>query len=165
VTLTGFDYAVIAIVGISTLMSVWRGAVQQLFSLAGWMLAFGVANHFAPLVQDWVPASAGGETVRYLIATVVVFVATLFLTLLVGRLLAGALRGLGLGAADRILGVVFGFSRGVLLVLLAVALAGMTPLPGTLVWREAATSAWLVRVVEWARPSLPQAFASRIHYY
>lgn len=162
--MTGFDYAVIAIVGASTLMSLWRGAIQQLFSLAGWLLAFGVANHFAPAVQGWVPESAGGETVRYLIATVGVFLATLMLTLLAGRLLAGALRGLGLGAADRILGVVFGLLRGVLLVLLGVALAGMTPLPETLVWREAASSAWFVRVVEWARPSLPQAFASRIHY-
>jgi len=161
---TGFDYAVIAVIGVSTLLSLWRGAVQQLFSLAGWLLAFAVANHFAPLVQDWVPESAGGETMRYLIAVVGVFLATLVATLLAGRLLAGALRGLGLGVADRLLGVLFGFLRGVLLVLLAVALAGMTPLPQTLVWRDAASSAWFVGVVEWARPSLPQAFASRIRY-
>ncbi len=162
--MTGFDYAVIAVIGLSTLLSLWRGAVQQLFSLAGWLLAFAVANHFAPLVQDWVPASAGGETVRYLIAVIGVFLGTLLLILLAGRLLAGALRGLGLGVADRMLGVLFGFLRGVLLVLLGVALAGMTPLPQTLVWRDAASSAWFVAAVEWARPSLPQAFASRIRY-
>ena len=162
--MTGFDYTVILVVGLSTLLSLWRGAVQQLFSLAGWLLAFAVANHLAPLVQDWVPASAGGETTRYLIAVVALFVGTLVLTLMTGRLLASALRGLGLGVADRLLGVVFGFLRGVLLVLLGVALAGMTPLPGTLVWREAASSQWFVSAVEWARPSLPQAFASRIRY-
>jgi len=60
--------------------------------------------------------------------------------------------------------VIFGFLRGVLLVLLGVALAGMTPLPDTLVWREASSSRWFVAVVEWVRPSLPQAFASRIRY-
>jgi len=161
---TGFDYAVIAVIGLSTLLSLWRGAVQQLFSLAGWALAFAVANHFAPLVQGWVPDSAGGETVRYLIAVSGVFLATLLFTLFVGRLLAGALRGLGLGVADRVLGVLFGFLRGVLLVLLSVALAGMTPLPQTMVWRDAATSAHCVAAVEWVRPSLPQAFASRIRY-
>ncbi|MFZ4499451.1 MAG: CvpA family protein [Burkholderiales bacterium] len=162
--MTGFDYAVIVVVGLSTLLSVWRGAVQQLFSLAGWLLAFTVANRFAPVVEAWVPLSAGGETTRYLVAVIGVFVSTLLLTLLAGRLLAGALRGLGLGVADRLLGVLFGFLRGVLLVLLAVALAGMTPLPQTLMWREAASSAWWVAAVEWARPSLPQAFASRIRY-
>lgn len=162
--MTGFDYAVILVIGLSTLLSLWRGVVQQLFSLAGWLLAFAVANHFAPLAQDWVPASAGGETTRYLIAVTGLFVGTLLLTLLAGRLLAGALQGLGLGFADRLLGVLFGLLRGVLLVLLAVALAGMTPLPQTLLWREAASSAWFVGVVEWARPSLPQAFASRIRY-
>ena len=162
--MTGFDYAVIAVIGLSTLLSLWRGAVQQLFSLAGWLLAFAVANHFAPLLQDWVPESYGGETVRYLIAVIGVFLGTLLLTLFAGRLLAGALRGLGLGVADRVLGVLFGFLRGVLLVLLGVALSGMTPLPQTLVWRDAASSAWFVDAVEWARPSLPQAFASRIRY-
>jgi membrane protein required for colicin V production len=161
---TGFDYAVIAVIGLSTVLSLWRGAVQQLFSLAGWFLAFVVANHFAPLLQDWVPESAGGETVRYLIAVTGIFIGTLLVMLLVGRLLAGVLRGLGLGMADRVLGVAFGFLRGVLLVLLGVALAGMTPLPQTMVWREAASSAWFTGVVEWARPSLPQAFASRIRY-
>jgi membrane protein required for colicin V production len=79
-------------------------------------------------------------------------------------LLAGALRAVGLGSADRVLGVLLGFVRGVLVVLVAVALAGMTPLPQTLVWREAKSSAWFVQGVEWARPSLPQAFASRIRY-
>ena len=162
--MTGFDYVVIAVIGLSTLFSLWRGAVQQLFSLAGWLLAFAVANHFAPLVQGWVPESAGGETMRYLVAVTGVFIGTFLLTVFAGRLLAGALRGLGLGVADRLLGVLFGFLRGVLLVLLGVALAGMTPLPQTLVWRDAATSVWFVSAVEWARPSLPQAFASRIRY-
>jgi membrane protein required for colicin V production len=161
---TGFDYAAIAVIGASTLLSLGRGAVEQFFSLVGWVLAFVVANHYAPAVQHWVPESAGGETLRYLIATVALFLATLLLVLLAGRLLGGVLRGLGLGAADRLLGLLFGGLRGVLLMLLGVALAGMTPLPETLVWREAASSRWFVAVVEWARPSLPQAFASRIRY-
>jgi len=161
---TGFDYAVIAVIGASTLLSLGRGAVEQFFSIVGWVLAFAVANHFAPALQHWVPASAGGDTMRYLIATVGLFLATLLLVVIAGRLLAGALRGLGLGAADRLLGLLFGALRGVLLVLLGVALAGMTPLPQTLVWREAASSRWFVAVVEWSRPSLPQAFASRIRY-
>lgn len=162
--MTGFDYAVIAVVGFSTLLSAWRGAVQQVFSIAGWVLAFIVANHFAPALEPLVPETAGGETVRYLIAVSGAFIATLLATALVGRVLAGALQGLGLGTADRILGVVFGFLRGLVIVLLAVALAGMTPLPQTLVWQQASSSAVLVSVVEWARPSLPQAFASRIRY-
>ena len=162
--MTGFDYAVVAVIGLSTLLSLWRGAVQQLFSLAGWLLAFGVANHFAPFAQHLVPETAGGETVRYLIAVTGVFLGTLLVTLLLGRLLAGLLHSLGLGVADRVLGVLFGFLRGVLLVLLGVALAGMTPLPQTMVWRGASTSAWFVAAVEWARPSLPQAFAERIRY-
>lgn len=162
--MTGFDYAAIAVIGASTLLSLGRGAVEQFFSLVGWVLAFVVANHFAPAVQHWVPESAGGETLRYLIATCGLFLATLLLMLLAGRLLAGALRGLGLGASDRLLGLLFGALRGVLLVLLAVALAGMTPLPQTLVWRDAVSSRWFVAVVEWFRPSLPEAFASRIRY-
>lgn len=162
--MTGFDYAAIAVIGLSTLLSLWRGAVQQVFSLAAWGVALVVANHFAPWLQGRLPDDIEGETTRFLVAVVGLFIAALVATTGLGRLLAGALRAVGLGSADRVLGVLLGFVRGVLVVLVAVALAGMTPLPQTLVWREAKSSAWFVQGVEWARPSLPQAFASRIRY-
>lgn len=162
--MTGFDYAAVTVIGLSTVLSLWRGAVEQLFSIAGWVLAFAVARQFAPLAQGWVPAELGGENLRQLLATAGLFLLTLVLVLLAGRLLAGLLRGAGLGVADRVLGILLGFVRGVLIVLFGVALAGMTPLPETLMWRQAASSAWFVGVVEWSRPLLPQAFAERIRY-
>ena len=41
-----FDYAIIAVVLISTLISLWRGFVREAFSLAIWVLAFWVSWSF-----------------------------------------------------------------------------------------------------------------------
>lgn len=162
--MNGLDYAVVGAIGVSALWGLWRGAAREVFSVAAWVLAFVVANHFAERASAWLPASLEGETSRYLVAVVALFVLTLVVTALVGRVLASALAALGLGAFDRLLGIVFGLLRGVFGVLVATMLAGMTPLPQSALWQTARTTPLLVGVVEWARPSLPQAFASRIRY-
>src|SRR5690606_1076129 len=38
--MTAFDYVVLAIVGLSLVVSVWRGAVREIMALAAWVLAF-----------------------------------------------------------------------------------------------------------------------------
>ena len=42
-----FDFAVVAVVGFSILLGAWRGLVREVFSLAGWVIAFVLALLFA----------------------------------------------------------------------------------------------------------------------
>ena len=42
------DYIIIAIIVVSTLISLIRGFVQQVISLVSWVLAFGLALKFGP---------------------------------------------------------------------------------------------------------------------
>jgi len=161
---TAFDFTVGTVLIVSVLWSLWRGAVREVFAIAGWVLAFLVANHYAEAASVWLPDSVSDDTMRYLLALTAVFVLVLLAVHLLGSVLAGGLRALGLGVFDRVLGIAFGVLRGALLILLGVMLAGMTPLPQTAAWRNAVSSASLEAAVEWARPSLPQAFAERIRY-
>ena len=50
------DYAVLAIIGVSVLLSVMHGLVRELLSLAGWVAAFLVAQFFATDVAAMLPA-------------------------------------------------------------------------------------------------------------
>ena len=45
--MTWFDYALIAVVGLSALVGIWRGLVREVFALAGWIAAIVVAMLFA----------------------------------------------------------------------------------------------------------------------
>ena len=38
--LTAFDYAVLAVIGLSALRGAWRGLLSEIFGLIGWVVAF-----------------------------------------------------------------------------------------------------------------------------
>jgi len=60
--------------------------------------------------------------------------------------------------------LVFGFVRGLVIVLVAVLIAGLTPLPREVFWREAALSGPFETVALALRPYLPAGLGDRIKY-
>ena len=44
--MTGFDYAIIAILAASVVLGAWRGMVSEVMSLAAWVVAFLVAREW-----------------------------------------------------------------------------------------------------------------------
>ena len=50
--MTAFDYAVLAITGLSIGLGWWRGFVYELLSLLGWIAAYFVARLFG-CCQNW----------------------------------------------------------------------------------------------------------------
>jgi membrane protein required for colicin V production len=102
--------------------------------------------------------------IQYVAGFATVFVGVLAVFALGRLVVAGLLRAVGLGWADRILGMLFGIGRGVLVVLAVVLLAGMTPLPREDWWREAMLSAPLETAVVASKPWLPRVVAQRIRF-
>ena len=128
--LTGFDYGVLAILGISILLSVARGVVREILSLASWIVAFMVANSFAAVFAPMLPSGIGGESLRILLAFAALFLTTLLAMGLITMLISALVKTVGLGFADRFFGSLFGFIRG-LLVVLVVVLQEFTRMSGT----------------------------------
>jgi membrane protein required for colicin V production len=164
-TLTAFDYAVIAVIGLSALRGMWRGLLAEVFGLVGWVAAFIVAAIFTPDVARYVPANwPGGALTQYLvaffgIAAAVLIVATVFSALLERLTEASGLRGI-----DRSLGILFGLVRGVLLALVLVAVAGLTELPHEDFWRNALLRPYAEQGVRELKPFLPAALAAYVHF-
>jgi membrane protein required for colicin V production len=73
-------------------------------------------------------------------------------------------RSVGLGAVDRLLGAVFGFLRGVAIVMLVVLLAGLTMLPKQPAWRHAVFSAPLEALANVIKVWLPYDFSRHVNY-
>ena len=101
------------------------------------LLAIWLAWRFSPQVEpflgDWVVA----PDLKVWVARGLVFL----LLMLVGTLLAwlarGLVRGAGLGIADRVLGLFFGFIRGIVLVGLAVIILELAGLDQGPWWQDA----------------------------
>ena len=122
--------------GISIALSLWRGFVREAVSLAGWLAAFFVANMFAPKMELVLTQWIANETARYVAAFGILFVATLLLANVLGALGTQLVRVTGLSLLDRLLGTVFGFARGGIIVLVVVYLLRQLAPPQNLAWLE-----------------------------
>ena len=159
-----FDYIVIAVVLASVALGVWRGVVGEIIALVAWILAFCAARWFGDEVARVFFSGIADPVLRIVAAWVAVFVLVLVLMALLRLAVRGMLRALGLGLSDRLLGIVFGFARGLLIILLVVAAAGMTSVPREKWWREAYFSAPLETAVLAGKPWLPPDVSKRIRF-
>ena len=98
---------------------------------------------------------------RVAAAYVAVFIASLVVTSLLGLLLSKVISAVGLGGIDRLLGTVFGAARGLLILLAAALLAGLTSVPRQPYWRDSTSGPLLTQAAGILKPLLPQTLAAR----
>ena len=162
--MTLFDYAVLLIIGLSILLSVMRGFMREVLALLAWVLAFWLAalyaGELAPLLPKGIPTQQLRMLAAYALVFFLVFVVMSLLSITVGQVL----KVLGIGPLDRLLGAVFGFARGMVIVLALVVAAGLTSLPKEAFWRNATFSAPLEAVVSAIKPWLPEALSKELKY-
>jgi membrane protein required for colicin V production len=161
---TAFDYAVLAVVGVSVLLGLWRGVIGEVLALLGWVLAFAAARLGAASGARLLDGVMVDPALRLATAMIVIFIAVLLLVALVRFLVRKAVQAVGLGFLDRLLGAVFGILRGALVVLSLVAIGGLTALPKLDWWRDAALAPPLETAVIALKPHLPDELAKRIRF-
>jgi membrane protein required for colicin V production len=163
--MTWLDLAVLAVLALSMAWGVWRGLVREVISLAGWVIAFLVANMLAAplaaMMRSWMPRPEW----HLLLAFVIIFLLTLTATTLAGVALSRLVKKVGLGGLDRTLGGAFGLARGWLIALGFALLAGLTRLPLHPVWTDSFTGPSLARAALYLKTWLPRAFADRLRYH
>ena len=162
--MTWFDYAVIGVFAASLVLGACRGLVREVISILGWVIAFLAANLLAGPLGPVMPQAIPSPELRVAAAYVAVFVGSLMVTALVGLLLSRIVKAVGLGGVDRMLGALFGAARGLLIVLAAALLAGLTSAPRQPFWRDSTSGPLLVQAAQALKPLLPQSFAERLRY-
>ncbi len=145
------DWGILLLLLISTLVSLVRGFVREALSLVTWVLAFMAARlfygHFATLLEGVIDT----PSLRLLAAFVALFVAALIVGSLLATLLATLVRATGLTGTDRVLGMVFGLFRGVVLVVVTIAVLRLTPLTQDPWWTQSALIGHFERLENWSR--------------
>ncbi len=160
--LNWLDYAIISIILISTLVSLFRGFVREALSLVFWVAAFWVAQMFfrelaVPLGQ-WIKV----PSLQLIAAFAIIFLAVLMLGGLVTFVIAKLIDATGLSGTDRVIGMLFGATRGALLVAGLVLLAGLTPIPQDPWWQQSQLVGHFEELATWLRGLLPADIAERI---
>jgi len=160
---TSFDYAVMAVIGLSALRGMWRGLLAEVFGLIGWIAALLIAGRFVGAVVPYIPAHwPGGALTQWLIAFLLIVAAVLVISSVAGALLTRVTEVVGLRGIDRSLGLLFGLVRGAILVVILVALAGLTELPQHDFWRNALFRPAAEQGVRELKPLLPDTLAAYV---
>jgi membrane protein required for colicin V production len=163
--MTWLDYALLGVIVVSVAWGAWRGFAREAVSLAGWVVAFVVANLFAGQVGEMLPDSLGRAELRVLASFVAIFLVALAVTTLAGLLLSKLLKAAGLSGLDRTLGGIFGLARALVLAVAFALVAGLTTFPGHPIWKESVSGPHLAQAALAVRGWLPPAFASRLRYH
>ena len=158
------DYAILGVVGLSALISVVRGFIKEALSLIGWVAAIWIGLAFSEDLGALMEDKISVPSVRIALAFSALFVATLFLTGLVIYLVDLLVKKTGLTGTDRMLGVLFGVARGVIIVGILVLLAGLTPIPNDPWWRESVLVPHFERLAIEIRGLLPADFAQHFEF-
>jgi len=132
------DWVIIVVLSMSMILSLWRGFTREAISLAGWVAAFVIANVFAAQLAGLLSAWISNITGSYVAAYALLIVGTLIVAGLVSKLVARVVRVSGLSLLDRLLGTIFGFARGIILVLVAAYIVRQLAPPQNVVWLEQA---------------------------
>ena len=158
VNLPAVDWILLAVLGLSFLLGLWRGLVQEVLSLAGWVAAFFVAQIYAPQAAAWLPMEGSSQMLRYAAGFVAVFIAVLIATVLVSFVIKKLVSAVGLGPLDRLLGSLFGLLRGLVILLAVTVVVGMTPMRESDAWQHAQGAQWLQQFLHVLKPVLPADF-------
>ncbi len=114
-----FDYLLILIVGLSMVLSIWRGFVREIISLIGLVLAFFTASRLSSEAGTVFDTWISSETITDIAGFILVFVLVMITVALIGTFVRKLVDMADLTATDRTLGVFFGAARGMLLIGLA----------------------------------------------
>lgn len=150
------DIAILVILGASVVISVIRGFVKEAMSLVVWIAAFWVAITFSARLSGILAQWISDPMIQRVSAYVILFVITLIIGAIINFIIGQLVKKTGLTGTDRMIGIVFGLTRGVVIVSALIILSGYTTLPQSQVWSDSILIKQVEPAVESVRKILPE---------
>lgn len=149
------DYAIIALVFVSAIISLVRGFVREAISLVTWVVALGAGFKFAPMLADYFHAYIQTASIRVAVAFLILFFLILLLGSLINYLISTLVNKTGLTGTDRLLGLIFGVARGLLVVAVIVLLGKLSVVNKDEWWQKSQLIPKFYGIADWLQEFVP----------
>jgi uncharacterized membrane protein required for colicin V production len=115
-----FDLGVAIVLGLSALLSFYRGFLREVMSLGAWIAAAIITLYTFPAVSKMIEPQVKSAAIASGLASMGVFmIALVLISILSGLIVRYIKPGEEIGFLDNLIGLMFGIARGVLLVAIA----------------------------------------------
>ncbi|MFL0808876.1 MAG: CvpA family protein [Agarilytica sp.] len=146
------DWVILAILAVSSLISLKRGFVKEALSMANWVIAFIVAMTFRDPLAGLLADQVATPSLRDMMAFAILFASTLIVGAMVNYLIGEVVKMTGLAGTDRFLGMLFGFTRGFIVVMAVLLLVPpLVSIDKDAWWQESLMIPHLMEFEGWCR--------------
>jgi len=160
-----FDIGLLAMVAIFASIGAWRGFVREVMALVTWTLAILFAWLFAPDLAGSFEGMTRDPAMQQVLSFIAIFVGIFIvgsiISLVINRLV---LKKEALKVPNILMGGLLGILRGVVVIVIAFMLAGLTPLPRSDWWRSSRLAPHFERLAIAASAYIPRDIARHIRY-
>jgi membrane protein required for colicin V production len=116
--MTGFDIAILLLVGMGAVIGFLRGFVQEILALIAWIVAVVAINVFHGPLDAWLTPHVGSASGAAVLAFAILLIVPYAVIKIVANWAGRTSRSSVLGPVDRVLGFGFGTVKGVIVVVL-----------------------------------------------
>jgi membrane protein required for colicin V production len=148
---TEIDILIVIILLVSIMVGAMRGLIRELIALIFWIAAIWSAWAFGSLIEPYLGGLLNGPQVRVWVARLIIFVGVLCIGALVGFIMGQLTRYSGLGWLDRLMGTMFGFARGMVLLGVLAICGELLQLQQEPWWHRSILIPHCVTVGDWLR--------------
>lgn len=149
------DYGIISIIGISVLFGVLRGFVREALSLATWVVAAILGTLYCDEVGSLF-TSINIVGVRLLLAFILIVLVTLIVGGIISHLISKLIKSTRFGMTDRIIGLLFGFARGFVIIAIAVLMVKPSVIATKEMWKKSVLVPEFEPASVWIKAQLPE---------
>jgi membrane protein required for colicin V production len=148
--MNGADLLILGVLIISMLLGMVRGFVREAIAVLAWLGGLWLAWRYAPLLEPVLGGAVGEPPVSTWTARALIVLAVLIVGWLVAGILSYLLRHSGLSIfVDRLLGAIFGFVRGAVVIAVFVLLGHFVEMTGVAWWKQSKLLPYASELAGW----------------
>jgi membrane protein required for colicin V production len=157
------DYGILSLIGVSVIMGIFRGFVREALSLITWITALVVGVLYCETVAGWFSSRIPMVGLRLLIAFILLILTVLIIGGILSYLITRLIKFTGFGVTDRIVGIMFGLGRGLVVIAIAIMIVSPTPFAKDKLWKESTLIPRIEPLAIWLKNRIPEDIMKKIH--